>query len=97
MQAALLTMLLRVHGAAAGSLLDGQHGAWYADIVSRLGYVPSTARALPARRSNRCWAITARCAAFLRRPSCRCWVHAEDADFSFGSMPTAIGARCPTA
>lgn len=43
MQAALLAQLLRVHGAGSGinaDLLDGQHGAWYADIVSRLGYVP---------------------------------------------------------
>ncbi|WJS98204.1 gp53-like domain-containing protein [Novosphingobium humi] len=43
MQAAILAMLLRVHGADSGinaDLLDGQHGAWYADIVSRLGYVP---------------------------------------------------------
>lgn len=43
MQYALLPMLLRVHGAGSGinaDLLDGQHGAWYADIVSRLGYVP---------------------------------------------------------
>jgi len=43
MQAALLTMLLRVDGAGTdinADLLDGQHGAWYADILSRLGYVP---------------------------------------------------------
>lgn len=43
MQAAILAMLLRVHGPGSGinaDLLDGQHGAWYADIVSRLGYVP---------------------------------------------------------
>ncbi|WCT76291.1 gp53-like domain-containing protein [Novosphingobium humi] len=43
MQAAILAMLLRVDGAGSAldaDLLDGQHGAWYADIVSRLGYVP---------------------------------------------------------
>jgi hypothetical protein len=43
MQAAILALLLRVDGAGStldADLLDGQHGAWYADIVSRLGYVP---------------------------------------------------------
>lgn len=43
MQAAILAMLLRVHGAGSAldaDLLDGHEGAWYADIVSRLGYVP---------------------------------------------------------
>lgn len=43
MQSALLAMFLRIDGADSGAdadLLDGQHGAWYADIASRLGYVP---------------------------------------------------------
>lgn len=43
MQAALLAMLGRVDGADSGidaDLLDGQHGAWYADIIARLGYTP---------------------------------------------------------
>lgn len=43
LKAALLTLLTAQDGAGSdvdADLLDGQQGAWYADIVSRLGYVP---------------------------------------------------------
>lgn len=42
-RAAVLSWLLGLDGAASGldaDLLDGQHGAWYADIPARLGYTP---------------------------------------------------------
>ena len=41
--ASVIARLLTVDGAGSGldaDLLDGQHGAWYADIVARLGYTP---------------------------------------------------------
>jgi hypothetical protein len=44
--AALLPLLLGVDGAGCGldaDKLDGQHGAWYADVVSRLGFTPLAA------------------------------------------------------
>jgi len=49
--AALLAKLITVDGAGSGidsDLLDGQHGAWYADIAGRLGFNPLNAAAYTA-------------------------------------------------
>ena len=42
-KAVILSWLLGLDGAGSGldaDMLDGQHGAWYADIAARLGYTP---------------------------------------------------------
>jgi hypothetical protein len=49
--AALLSWLLSLDGGGSkidADLLDGQEGAWYADVVSRLGYTPLAANAFTA-------------------------------------------------
>lgn len=49
--ASVIARLLTVDGAGSGldaDLLDGQHGAWYADIVARLGYTPLNTTAYTA-------------------------------------------------
>lgn len=48
---AVLQWLLGLDGAGSGldaDLLDGQHGSWYADIPSRLGFTPLNAAAFTA-------------------------------------------------
>jgi len=50
-KAVLLAWLLGLDGAGSGldaDQLDGQHGAWYADIAARLGYTPLNAAAYTA-------------------------------------------------
>lgn len=50
-KAVILPWLLGLDGAGSGldaDLLDGQHGAWYADIAARLGYTPLNATAYTA-------------------------------------------------
>lgn len=50
-KAALLVWLLSLDGAGSGidaDLLDGQQGAWYADIAARLGYTPLNAASYTA-------------------------------------------------
>lgn len=50
-KAAVLSWLLGLDGSGSGldaDLLDGQHGAWYADIAARLGYTPLNAAAYNA-------------------------------------------------
>ncbi len=50
-RAAIVAWLLAQDGAGCGidaDLLDGQHGAWYADIAARLGFTPLNAAAYTA-------------------------------------------------
>jgi hypothetical protein len=74
---ALLAWLLTIDGSGSkvdADLLDSQEGAWYTDIASRLGYVPSTVPASQPQRSARysvshLWMPPPS----PRRPSLRCW------------------------
>lgn len=101
MQAALLVQLLRVHGAGSGinaDLLDGQHGAWYADIAARLGYVPfDSAGFTGAAVKSVLGYVPLDAAAFTKAAilALLTYTPQDAADFSFGSNDNGYWRKMP--
>lgn len=101
MQAAILAMLLRVHGAGSGinaDLLDGQHGAWYADIVSRLGYVPFDSAGFTGAAVKSVLGYNPLDAAAFTKASILSllgFTPQDAADFSFGSNANGYWRKMP--